>query len=99
MQLIELRLNANQSSPGDLLVSVQDKTYEFLGTTTNSEIRVSTYLDRYWPKVESKYQELFISDVLKFKVVSISPGSKNRKVNLPCDMLDGEQLTIVVKRI
>jgi hypothetical protein len=98
MPLVELRLKANTKSPGDLIVSVQDKTFEFLNTTTNKEIRVSAYLDRNWPRVETRYQELFISDVLKFQVSALIPGSKTRKVTLPGEMLEGEQLVITVKK-
>ena len=80
MHLIQLRLKHNTQSPGDLLVNVQDQTYEFLGTSTNPEIRVSAYLDRDWPRVEARYEELYVSDLLKFKVGAISAGSKTRKV-------------------
>ena len=98
MPLIELRLTANTKSPGDLLVNVQDKTYEFLSTSTTPEIRVSAYLDRDWPRVEARYQELYLSENLKFRVGMITPGSKIRKVTLPCEMKDGEQLTLMVKK-
>ncbi len=98
MHLIQLRLKHNTQSPGDLLVNVQDQTYEFLGTSTNPEIRVSAYLDRDWPRVEARYEELYVSDLLKFKVGAISAGSKTRKVSLPGEMKEGEQLVISVKR-
>ena len=98
MPLIELRLTANTKSPGDLLVNIQDKTYEFLSTTTNPEIRVSAYLERDWARVETRYQELFINENLKFRVGMITPGSKTRKVSLPSEMKEGEQLVIMVKK-
>jgi len=98
MPIIELRLTANTKSPGDLLVNIQDKTFEYLSTTTNAEIRVSAYLERDWPRVETRYQELFINENLKFRVGMITPGSKNRKVSLPSEMKEGEQLVIMVKK-
>ncbi len=98
MHPIELRLHANTVSPGDLIVTVQEQTFEFLKSTSNPEIRVSAYLDREWPMVESRYEELYVSEVLSYKVTSISAGSKIRKVTLPCAMHPGEQLTLTVRR-
>ena len=98
MPLIELRINSGSKSPGDLLVNVQEKTYEFLSVTESTDIRVSAYLDRNWPMVETRYQELYVSDDLKFKVASITAGSKTRKVNLPGEMHEGEQLIISAKK-
>ena len=98
MPLTELRLTAGTPSPGDLLVSLQEKTFEYLHTSTAPEIRVSAYFDRSWPRVETKYAELFISETLKFRVLSITPGSKTRSVTLPGEMLEGEQLVVVVSR-
>jgi hypothetical protein len=98
MHPIELRLKANTISPGDLIVTVQDQTFEFLKSSSNPEIRVSAYLDRDWPMVENRFEELYLSEVLSFKVTSISAGSKTRKVSLPCAMTSGEQLTLTVRR-
>ncbi len=99
MHLIELRLISNTKSPGDLLVNIQEKTFEFLSSAKeDQEIRVSAYLDRPWPSVEKRYQELYISENVKFKVGAITPGSKTRKIYLPSEMLEGEQLVLVVKK-
>ena len=99
MHLIELRLISNTKSPGDLLLNIQEKTFEFLNAAKDEqEIRVSAYLDRAWPMVQNRYQELYLSENAKFKVGSISPGSKTRKIFLPSEMLEGEQLVIVVKK-
>ena len=96
MSPLELRLIAGTQSPGDLLVTVQEKTFDYLQTSAAPEIRVSAYFDRAWPRVESNYAELYISDSLKFHVKSITAGSKTRKVTLPGEMHEGEQLVIVV---
>ena len=98
MHALELRLNPDQSSPQDLQVNVQEKTYEYLMTTLAHEIRVSAYLDRAWPQVEARYAELVVSENLKFKVASIGAGSKTRKIILPDEMHEGEQLILVVTR-
>lgn len=99
MPLIELRLKQNMKSPGDLLVNVQDQTFEFLKTSSNPEIRVSAYLDRDWPQVETRYEELYLNEAVKFRVGTVSAGSKTRKVALPGEMKEGEQLVITVKRV
>lgn len=99
MPLIQLRLKHGTQSPGDLLVNVQDQTFQFLSTSNNPEIRVSAYLDRDWPRVETRYEELFIAENLKFRVGTLSAGSKTRKVVLPGEMKEGEQLVISVKKM
>jgi hypothetical protein len=97
---IQLRLNAGKSSAGDLTLSVQDKTFEYLMTSTAEEIRVSTYLDQDLPHVGENYEELYVNSDCKFqsKVVKIIPGSKTRKVQIPGEMKSGEQIVVLVKR-
>ena len=95
---LELRIVSGQKSPGDLLVTVQEKTFDYLSTGTASEIRVSAYLDRAWPVVEKKYAELYLNETLRFRVISVTPGSKTRKVTLPGEMNEGEQLVILVSK-
>ena len=99
MPLLELRLQAGTKSAGDLLVTVQDKTFEYLSTSTASEIRVSAYLDRAWPIVEKQYAELYLNETLSFPIHGLTPGSKTRKLALPCEMLEGEQLVILVSKL
>jgi hypothetical protein len=102
MPNIELRTKAGTISEGDLTLTISDQTYQYLLTSTTEKIRVSTYLDRDWPKVEAKYSELFVGKECKdtFRIVSVSPGSKTRKeIRLPDSMLNGEQLTLQVIRV
>jgi hypothetical protein len=101
MPFIQLRLHAGTTSPGDLTLSVQEKTYTYLMSSYASEIRVSAYLDRDWPQVEEMYAEIFVSENCAFdsKVKEIIAGSKTRSpVELPGPMEEGEQLVVVVKR-
>ena len=101
MPMIELRKNAGERSPSDLVVSVQEKTFEYLQTTITPEIRISAYLDRDYPMIEAEYAEVFVSEDCKFesKIVSLTPGSRTRKgIELPGPMTNGEQLVIVVAR-
>jgi hypothetical protein len=101
MPNIELRLQSGTRSEGDLVLTVQDKTFDYLMTSPAAEIRVSAYLDRDWPKVEANYQEVFVSDNCAFesKVTKIIPGSRTRaKITLPDAMEEGEQLVVLVSR-
>ena len=101
MPQIELRLQSGTRSAGDIILTVQDKTFNYLLTSYAREIRVSGYLDRDWPQVEAKYEEIFVSDDCSFisKVTQVIPGSKTReKLTLPCAMEEGEQLTILLAR-
>lgn len=101
MPLIELRLESGSRSAGDLLLSVQDKTYDYLMVSPAAEIRVSAYLDRDWPEVQAQYAEIFVNDSCAFecKVVQVIPGSRTRtKVTLPGEMHEGEQLVVIVSR-
>ena len=61
MPQIELRLKSGTRSEGDVVVTVQDKTFNYLLTSYSREIRVSGYLDRDWPQVETTYEEIFVS--------------------------------------
>jgi hypothetical protein len=97
---IQLRLKFGTHSAGDLSLGVQDKTFEYLMTSTAEEIRVSTYLDQDLPHVGETYAELYVNSDCKFesKVVKIIPGSKTRKVHIPGEMKSGEQIVVLVKR-
>ena len=101
MPTIEIRVRSGEKSPGDLLSTVTDKTFEFLMNGTKDSVRVSTYFDRDWSRVEASYEELYVNDACtsRFKIVGVSPGSKTRwTVTLPDEMKEGEQLTLQVVR-
>lgn len=101
MPVIELRKKSGTRSPEDLVVTVQDKTFEYLQTTITPEIRISAYLDRDYDQVDAMYEEVFVSDDCAFesKILSITPGSRTRKgIELPGPMTTGEQLVILVAR-
>ena len=101
MQNIELRLHSGVRSPEDLIVTVQDATFEYLLSSPSPQIRVSAYLDRDYPQVEANYAELFVQEGCQFesKIIKIIPGSKTRKdIKLPCLMQTGEQLIVLVDR-
>lgn len=98
---LELRLKAGTRSPGDLIVTVQDKTFDYLLSSPAPEIRVSAYLDRDWPQVEATYAELFVNESCAFEcaVKQVIPGSRTRKnITLPGPMQEEEQLVIIVGR-
>jgi len=98
---IELRLQAGTRSPGDLVVSIQDKTFDYLLSSPAAEIRVSSYLDRDWEHVDAMYAEIFVAESCAFecKVTQVIPGSRTRKnITLPGPMQEGEQLIIIVAR-
>jgi hypothetical protein len=101
MPHVELRSKAGQRSPSDLLLVVQDKTFDYLMSSPAKEIRVSAYLDQDWPNVEAIYEELFVADICKFesKVTKVIAGSRVRKnITLPGAMTEGEQITVLVTR-
>src|SRR4051794_34417218 len=84
---IELRLHAGTRSPGDVVVTVQDKTFDYLLSSVSPEIRVSAYLDRDWPLIEAKYAEIFVADSCPYQsqITQIIAGSRTRKgLSLPC---------------
>lgn len=95
---IEVRLNANTITVGDLSLCVRDETFEYLKTSEAKEIKVSTYLDQDWPLVQKNYAQLFVDEACFFSILEMTPGSKTRKVTLPGAMKSGEQLTIRVSR-
>jgi hypothetical protein len=100
--LVELRVHAGTKSPEDIVVNVQDKTYDYLLTSVTPEIRVSAYFDRDWPQVQAKYAELFVSESCAYQsnITQLIPGSKTRKnITLPGPMEEEEQLVIIVKRV
>jgi hypothetical protein len=103
MPHIELRLKAGERSPGDLKVSVQDRTFEYLRDTVTPEIRISAFLDEDAAHVEKSYVEVFVTDECAYHTLieQIIPGSRERRgseITLPAPMHKGEQLTIIVKR-
>ena len=101
MRTIELRLQPGMRSPEDLVVNVQDNTFDYLVSSPTSEIRVSAYFDRDCPRVEASYAEIFVQEGCQFesKILKIIPGSKTRKpIVLPGPMQNGEQLVVVVAR-
>ena len=101
MPLIELRTTTGKSSPGDLKVSVQDKTYEYLLKSPAKDIRVSAFLEQDFAKVEAQYAEIFIQPECRFSsiITQVIPGSKTRTgIVLPGPMTKGEQLTLLVSR-
>lgn len=101
MPQIALRLKAGNPSPDDLLVTVQDKTFDYLMSSNAPTIRVSSYLDRDHALIGAKYAELFVHENCAFEtlITNVLPGSRTRKdLVLPCEMLEGEQLTILVSR-
>jgi hypothetical protein len=102
MPNIELRLQKDTRHPHDLIVTVQDATYEYLMSSASPEIRVSAYLDRDCANVEAKYAEIFVHEDCKFesKITKIIPGSRTRKsIALPGPMSSGEQLVVIVARV
>ena len=101
MPKIELRVNPGVRSSGDLLLSIQDKTFDYLMSSNAAEIRISAYLDQDWPEVAAEYAEVFVHETCAFdsKVTKLIPGSRTRKnIVLPGFMKEGEQLTILVNR-
>ncbi|MEO5968994.1 MAG: hypothetical protein ABIQ95_03635 [Bdellovibrionia bacterium] len=101
MPQIKLRIKAHTKSAEDLVVNVQDATFEYLMSSTVSEIRVSTYFDRDWPRVEAEYAEIFVNDECQFesRIVKVIPGSRTRSsISLPGEMKEGEQLIVIVAR-
>ncbi len=100
MPHITLRANQGIDGPGDILVSVQERTLDYLMSSDAPEIRVSAYLDADLPRVEASYAELFVSPDCPFQslVTQVTPGSRTRKVQLPGEMKAGEQLVVVVSR-
>lgn len=101
MPHIQLRIKKGIALPEDLTVTIQQATFDYLMTSTSSQIRVSAYLDQDCPKVERYYAELYLNEDCKFesKIERIIPGSKARKnITLPGPMHATEQLTVIVSR-
>jgi len=63
MLQIKLRTHALIDSPEDLIVQVQEATFEYLMSSPSKEIRVSAYLDRDWPRVEAMYAVLDLNSL------------------------------------
>ena len=100
MAQIELRLKSGEKSPGDLKLSVQDRTFDHLMATISPEVRVSAFFD-HDAEVAAEYAEIFVAEDCAFesRVTKVIPGSRTRKeLVLPCEMKQGEQLTILVER-
>jgi hypothetical protein len=99
---IILRSNQGKSSPTDLTVSVQDRTFEYLQTTITPEIRVSAFLEVDVARVEAEYAEIYLGENSPFesRITKVIPGSRTRKgIELPGAMSTGEQLTLLVNRV
>lgn len=102
MPTIELRTIAKTKSPTDLILNISDKTYDYMMNSDAPNVRVSSYLDRDWPRVEPMYEEVYLNEecTSEFKVKGLSPGSKTRwTITLPDAMKEGEQITIQVSRV
>lgn len=100
MAQVTLRSKIGESSPDDLALSVQDRTFDHLMATISPEIRVSAFLEED-ARVAAEYAELFVADGCPFesRVTKMIPGSRTRKgIALPGEMKRGEQLTILVAR-
>lgn len=99
MPHVTLRTQEGTSSQNDIVVSVQDKTFEYLRVTVAPAIRVSAYLEEDLENVDDTYAELHVEGDLVYTVLTVVPGSRTRKgIELPGAMFKGEQLTIEVKR-
>ncbi len=100
MPNVILRTKMGVSSDSDLVVSVQDKTFEYLRTTVTPQIRVSAYFEHDSAHVEDRYAEIHVEDGAKFvtRITRVIPGSRTRTPELPGPMMAGEQLTIEVER-
>lgn len=101
MPQVHLRSKAGTTHDNDLVVDVKDVTFDYLMTSTSPEIRVSAYLDRDWPEVAAKYEELYVNETCQFesKIIKVIPGSRTRKdIVLPGAMQKDEQLVVIVRR-
>jgi hypothetical protein len=100
MEQIRLRKLAGLDSPDDIIVSVQERTYDYLLSSSASEIRVSAYIEVDLPRVETTYAELFVQEDCPYRslIQQVIPGSRARDVQLPCEMKAGEQLVLLVQR-
>ena len=100
MAHIILRSVMGESSPDDLKLSVQDRTFDHLMSTISPEVRISAFLEAD-ADVAEEYAEVFVADDCRFLtiVTKVIPGSRTRKdIELPGAMTTGEQLTILVDR-
>lgn len=101
MPNIQLRKKSGGPGPLDLMITVQDKTFDYLHTSSAPEFRVSAYFDQDCELVQEEYDEIFVSNECEYetKIVNIKTGSRNRKgLELPCAMKAGEQLILTVER-
>ena len=99
---ITLRVQFGVSSPNDLVLPIKDNTHDYLMTSNVETIRVSAYLEQNIAHVAAKYAELFVQEdcPARYRIVRVTPGSRARKkIQLPGEMLEGEQITIEVKRV
>ena len=102
MPHVVLRKTEGSSSPDDLTVTVQDKTFDYLRTTITREVRVSCYLEKDCERVDSNYAELFVEGATGYiaRISRVIPGSRTRtSITLPGPMFAGEQLTVEVERV
>jgi hypothetical protein len=101
MPNVTLRVREGASSEKDIVVSVQEKTFEYLRTTITPTIRVSAYFDQDCPHVEKRYAEILVDGAATYRslITRVIPGSRKRTdIELPGPMYAGEQLTIEVER-
>lgn len=105
LRKVTLRVTAGQATLDDLSVGVQDKTYDYLMTTTTEKVRVSAYLEADHEIVSNAYAQLVLDPTdeaaARFEnvVIEVIPGSRTRKgIVLPGAMFAGEQLTVIVQR-
>jgi hypothetical protein len=101
MPHVTLRTQVGVASETDLVVSVQEKTFEYLRTTVSPQVRVSAYFDQDCPNVEEEYAEIFVEGANAYRsiITRVIPGSRTRTgIELPGPMFTGEQLTLEVER-
>jgi hypothetical protein len=100
MAQITLRVVDHTPGSDDLVLRVQDQTFEYLLNSTAPEVRVSAFFEQNVDNVLSKYEELYVNEDCQahYKITKVIPGSKTRSVRLPGDMREGEQLTVLVTR-
>jgi hypothetical protein len=100
MAQITLRLQDNKPGTDDLVLRVQDTTFEYLLNTVTKDVRVSAFFEQDCENVSTQYKQLYVNEDCQshYKITKIIPGSKTRSPRLPGAMKEGEQLTLLVTR-
>ncbi len=101
MPKIQIRSRLGIDGPEDLTANVQEATFAYLKESLSDQIRVSAYLDQDWPEVRAEYSELVVEGLAEgsLRIEKVIPGSRTRTgIVLPGAMMEGEQLTLIVKR-